>query len=195
MDCISAEIGLLENGTRTWFSSYYGIDRFFRPSLPSSNGSSRSIELTPQPTSQPGCSANQENDELLTNLDTIAAAGGSTAPFMIDTGDTAATQLALDAAIQSIRSRSISCEVAIPEHPLGGQFDKDKINVSVTENGNATPLGYDAGCETDSGWHYDDETSPKVIELCDSSCSSIQASPGAQLNVDFLCMPRPDTVK
>lgn len=148
-----------------------------------------------QPTSQPGCSANQENDDLLANLDTIAQAGGSTAPFMIDTGDTAATQLALDAAIQSIRSRSISCEVAIPAHPMGGQFDKDKIDVSVTEEGIATPLGYDAGCETASGWRYDDETSPTIIELCDSSCSTIQASPGAQLNVNFLCVPRPDTVK
>lgn len=148
-----------------------------------------------QPTGQPDCSASAENDELLANLDTLAQAGGTDAPFMIDTGNTAATQLALDAAIQSIRSRAVSCEVAIPPHPKGGQFEKDKVDVSVSEGGTATPLGYDAECETASGWRYDNAAAPTMIELCDSSCGMIQTSPGAELNVNFLCEPRPDTIK
>lgn len=148
-----------------------------------------------QPTSKSGCDASAENDELVDNMNAIALAGGTEAPFMIDTGDVAATETSFAAAIQDIRARSVSCEIAIPEHPSGGAFDKDKTDVSVTQDDAVTALPYDPACAASDGWHYDDEQEPAFIELCPGACDSVQHSADAELNVDFLCVDRPDVVK
>ena len=148
-----------------------------------------------QPTEKPGCDRNEENLGLVDNLNAIAIAGGTTAPFMIDTGDPAATQVALASAIDSIRGHSVSCELSIPSHPEGGQFDKDKTDVSMTVSGSAIVLPYDPDCSDGSGWRYDNPESPSQIELCGDACVSLQENSVARLHVDFLCEPRPDVIR
>lgn len=153
-----------------------------------------------QPTSKDGCDANAENEELIDNMAAIATAGGTEAPFMIDTGDVAATKTAFDQAIEDIRSRSVSCTVPIPENPQGGGFDKDRTDVSLEggspeQGGDAERLSYDPDCADEGGWRYDDAASPSFIELCPETCQVVQVAAVAQLSVDFLCEDRPDVVK
>lgn len=132
----------------------------------------------------------------LSPLNQVAAAGGTESAFLIVTGDPEATRDAFKNAIDAIRAEAISCELGIPEHPTPGQsFDKDKINVSVTVGGDKTDFAYDPDCEDENSWHYDDEDDPSFIELCPSTCAEVQATPGADLNVDFLCQVRPDVVR
>lgn len=133
--------------------------------------------------------------DTLGALNGVAAAGGTTEAFLIDTGDPEATKANFRAAIDVIRTEAISCELGIPPHPRGGTFDADKIDVSYTLDGETNRFDYDPGCEVEGAWHYDDEEDPTMIELCLETCEFIQSSPGAELNVDFLCEDRPDVVK
>jgi hypothetical protein len=133
--------------------------------------------------------------DTLSALNGVAAAGGTTDAFLIDTGDPDATQAAFRAAIDVIRTEAISCELGIPPHPSGGSFDQDKIDVSYTLDDMVTRFDYDPDCEVEGAWHYDDPEGPSMIVLCAETCDFIQTSPGAELNVDFLCENRPVVVK
>lgn len=132
----------------------------------------------------------------LAGLHSVAAAGGTTEAFLIDTGDPDATRAAFLAAIDAIRTDAISCEIGIPAHPSGGSFDPDRIDVSYTpRDGDTARFDYDAECLAEGAWHYDDESNPTLIQLCDSTCDFVQSQPGIQLNVDFLCIDRPPLVR
>jgi hypothetical protein len=133
--------------------------------------------------------------DTLGALNEVAVAGGTTEAFLIDTGDPVATQANFRAAIDVIRTEAISCELGIPPHPRGGTFDADKIDVSYTLGDETNRFDYDPDCDVEGAWHYDDEDSPTQIVLCQATCEFIQSSPGAELNVDFLCENRPAVVK
>ncbi len=131
----------------------------------------------------------------LASLDQIAVAGDTTKAELIDTNNPETTKTALTNAINAIRENSISCDLDIPPHPQGGTFDKDKIDVRYLSGTKNTRLIYDPDCEEEAAWHYDDEDDPGSIVLCDATCLTVQSDPEAQLQVDFLCKPRPEIVK
>lgn len=121
------------------------------------------------------------------NLNQIAAAGGTTV-FFLDTGVPSATQQALTATINQIRTASIACDILIPAPPAGRAFDKKKVILTYT-SGTSVPviLAYDATCASPNSWHYDDPTTPTRVVLCPSTCSTVQADAKAVLNVGFAC--------
>lgn len=132
-----------------------------------------------------------EPEENLTALGQIATAGG-TELVLIDTDGTAeATADAFTAAINAIRDEAVSCSVEIPEHPEGGAFDPDKIDVTFGPEGSRETLGYDPACTGGLGWRYDDEENPTSIALCEATCGAVQAVTTGDLVVEFLCQPRP----
>jgi hypothetical protein len=125
--------------------------------------------------------------DVTSNLSQIASAGGTTV-FFLDTGSPIVTQRALASAIDQIRGASITCDIAIPNPPVGRTFDKKKVILTYT-SGTSSPLvlTYDAACTGTSGWHYDDLTKPTRVLLCPSICSTIQADAKAVLNMGFAC--------
>lgn len=125
--------------------------------------------------------------DVTSNLSQIATAGG-TAVFFLDTGTPSATQQALAKAINEIRGATITCDIKIPEPPVGRTFDKKKVILTYT-SGTATPLvlTYDAACAVPNSWHYDDPNLPTRVLLCPSICSTVQADTKAALNVGFAC--------
>lgn len=134
--------------------------------------------------------------DTLEALNELARVGGTEAAFLIDTGDPSATERAFRAAIEAIREGSLACTIAIPENPdPDTSFDPDKVDVTVTKDGTTMRLNYDPECAEPDSWHYDDEEAPQGIELCESTCSELQANPDAELRVDFLCEPRPDIIR
>jgi hypothetical protein len=129
-------------------------------------------------------------------LNAIALAGGTGSAFLIDTGDPSATAVAFQAAIAAIRAETVSCSLLIPPHPQPGRtFEGDKVDVSVTSAGVITTLAYDEACSQLGGWHFDDPATPTLIELCESTCTSVQAAPDSTIDVNFLCEPRIDVIK
>jgi hypothetical protein len=101
----------------------------------------------------------------VTNLDKIAAAGGTKVAYDI----TALQQIAVDA---------LACEWPIPPPPSNQPLDPDKVNLQYTPMPNAMPQilprAMDlAGCKGGSGWYYDSNTMPTEIILCPLSCATV----------------------
>ena len=75
-------------------------------------------------------------------------------------------------------------------------FERDRINVFVTEAGAASRIGKvadAASCDERGGWYYDDESAPTTVELCPATCDAVQPEPGIARGVDvqFGCQTIP----
>jgi hypothetical protein len=128
----------------------------------------------------------------LTNLNQIAAAGGTSTAFIIDTAgaDPGGQFLAAMQAIQG--SALLGCEYGVPTAPGGAAADLTKVNVQFTPlNGSPTTLKKvtdEASCNPQTGgWHYDNNAAPSKIQLCNSSCTAIQSFVGARVEVLLGC--------
>lgn len=124
----------------------------------------------------------------LSNLNGIAAAGGTTSAYLVDTGANA-TQQFLDA-MNAIRN-SAACTYQIPVPTDGSQVDYTTVNVVVTPpNGaaNTIPQVTDkTACPaTGDGWYYDNPATPTTINLCATSCGSVQTT-GTNVNITLGC--------
>jgi hypothetical protein len=129
----------------------------------------------------------EDAPDTVTNLEDIAAAGGTSPAFLIDTGNPQDTSTRFEAAIDAIRGAAVACDLTIPPPPTGQTFDKEKVAVSY-KSGAAPPkdIAYDADCIGD-GFHYDDPQAPKAIVLCGATCTTVQADPEASLEVALTC--------
>lgn len=121
------------------------------------------------------------------DLDAIAVAGGSEAAFIVQTGDPEQTAADFAAAIETIRSGTISCNLPIPEPPNGASLEPDELNVRF----NGELLGYDPECADPRGWRYDDPSMPTQIEICPAACEEAKEDPDRELVVEFGCQTQP----
>lgn len=125
----------------------------------------------------------------LSNLDAIAAAGGTTKAFIVDTSADVGQQF-LDA-MNAIRGKALSCAFTMFK-PAEGAVDFSKVNVQYTPGGGAaTPLvkvagEADCGAATDA-WYYDDDAAPKKIVVCPKACEVLEADAQGQINVLIGC--------
>ena len=125
--------------------------------------------------------------DTVTDLAAIAQAGGTMDAFIIDTGNPTVTVSRFRTVIDQIRDQALSCTIAIPAPPGGRVFDKNRVEVVYQSGVSATPLVYDPTCAAASSWHYDDPSNPTNIELCEATCTTVQADATARLNVNFAC--------
>jgi hypothetical protein len=123
-------------------------------------------------------------------LNELSRAGGTDSAFLIDTQDPEATKDAFLTAIESIRTRTSSCTLAVPPDPNGGTFKPDQIDVNVKLNGATEKLTYDETCSQTNGWRFADLDGSPVVELCASTCERVTTADDAELTVEFLCEPR-----
>ena len=120
----------------------------------------------------------------LSSLNGIAAAGGTTSAFVVDTNSNVNQQFL--AAMNAIRN-SASCTYQIPL-PSSGTVDYQQVNVVFTPNGgSATTIPYvpdKASCPASGdGWYYDDPANPTAIMLCTTTCGDVQASGTVQITL------------
>jgi hypothetical protein len=124
------------------------------------------------------------------NLDAIAAGGGTTKALIVTTGGNVAADF--QAALNAIRGSALPCDYSIPVS-MGGQQDFSKVNVQHTDAaGMQTVLAYKtnaAGCGTSAGWYYDVDPAtggtPTKITLCPATCNTVKSESGAA-KVDIL---------
>ena len=128
--------------------------------------------------------------DTVSNLNDIAVAGATQKAFIIQTGDPQQTAADFEAAVRAIRSASVSCEFQIPSPPPGQMFDPSRANVTYASGGAEQKLDYDGACASDRAWRYDDPSAPSRMVLCDTTCTAVQADPGATLRVEFGCTRR-----
>jgi hypothetical protein len=120
----------------------------------------------------------------LSALNGIAAAGGTTSAFLVDTSSNVNQQF-LDA-MNAIRN-SASCTYQIPL-PTSGTVDYTQVNVVFTPNGGQQitipNVANKMACPASGdGWYYDNPASPTAIILCETTCGSVQASGVVQITL------------
>lgn len=125
----------------------------------------------------------------LTSLNAIASAGGSGSATLISTGDNVDKQFI--AALDAIRTQSLSCDYAIPV-PQSGTLDLQAVNVSLVEGSSRETLLYvadssDCSAAADKGWHFDSATSPSKIVLCPETCDRVSSTVSGEVDVIFGC--------
>jgi len=122
-------------------------------------------------------------------LNQLAAAGGTTKAYMVDTGGNVAQQLA--DALGSIRSSSLTCDYKIPASSSGA-LDYGRVNVQVQIGSSGGPMKVSQvpnkdACGSGPGWYYDNPTKPTVIQLCPATCDPLLQTPGSRLDVLIGC--------
>ncbi len=123
----------------------------------------------------------------LTNLNDIAAAGGTTSAIIVDTASNAQIADDLTKALGLIASQALSCDYSIPAPPNGQTIDPNKVNVRhAPSSGAPATLTYNATCNG-PGWHYDNPSTPGKILLCPATCDVVMKDPGAKVEVFFGC--------
>lgn len=124
----------------------------------------------------------------LQSLDAIATGGGTTKAFVVTTGNPAQTATDFQTALNVIRGATLSCEFKLPTPPAGRTLDIASVNVVFTPQGGAgQTLTYNQSCSGGTGWHYDDPHAPAKIVLCGSTCNTVQAATGGQIDVVTGC--------
>jgi hypothetical protein len=125
----------------------------------------------------------------LGNLDGIAAAGGTTTAFHVDTNANVNQQF-LDA-LNKIRGASLTCSYLIPK-PSMGMLNYGDVNVEY-KPGMGMPqiipkVKGKAACPASGlGWYYDNDSAPTQIILCDATCAMITADAKAEVDVVLGC--------
>lgn len=94
-------------------------------------------------------------------------------------------------ALKVIQQQAIGCTLAIPT-PSGGVPDWSKVEVDYYPGGNppATTLPKVTGaaqCSGD-GWYYDNPASPTQVNLCPTTCTTVQADFAAKVELRLGCL-------
>lgn len=126
----------------------------------------------------------------LFNLNGIASAGGTGQAFLVDTSQNTNQQF-LDA-LNKIRGAALGCQYTLPM-PTEGMPDYGKVNVQYTPGSGGAPQVFDhypnkAACPPGGdGWYYDDNASPTLINLCDSTCDKVGADTKGKIDILLGC--------
>jgi len=126
----------------------------------------------------------------LSSLNGIAAAGGTTSAFIVDTGGNVNQQF-LDA-MNAIRHAALGCTYSIPL-PASGVPDFNSVNVVYTPGGGGSAqtfpyVGAASSCPaTGNGWYYDNSNAPSQIILCTPTCGMVEADTMGEVDVSLGC--------
>lgn len=122
----------------------------------------------------------------VSNLNQIAAAGGTTSAYITDSGDASSFL----AAMQSIRNKAVGCEYRLPL-PSTGNLDPAATSVSYRYGtGAATSLDRfdsEAACGTAPGYYYDNSSAPTKLTLCPTTCATVSADINYKVDLGFQC--------
>jgi hypothetical protein len=139
----------------------------------------------------------EEQMEAQLNLDTIAAAGGTTSAFVIDTGGQVTEEFT--EAMNQVRMNAKSCEFELV--PSGDPIVWTDVWVRITSDmGDGVWVARVDGaaqCSAGSpGFYYDTPVGqgqiPNRIILCPSACALINDDPGQVIEVFSTCDDPPD---
>ncbi len=127
------------------------------------------------------------------NLNAIAAQGGTTKAFLVDTTQDVSKQFLT--ALDTIRGARLACEFQIPSSAIDQTLDFGHVNVQLTSQGRADVVYYvgsASACDAATGgWYYDvapTAGTPTKIIACPASCSAFQAAEvGASVGIAVGC--------
>ena len=128
-----------------------------------------------------------------TNLDTIAAAGGTGSAYLIQTSDVVSEKFL--EAFTKVREAAAHCTYAVTS-PDGGTLDLASATVTVTRPGEASfrifARGSVAACDPSQGGFYPDPSGESAqgttkVVLCPATCDAVTTVPGTVVDVSLPC--------
>lgn len=126
--------------------------------------------------------------DSLTNLNAIAAGGGTSQAVLVSTANPSAISADFVNALGGIRKQALSCEYPMGQPPNGEMLDINKVNVQFTPAGGmVTTIDYSADCSKGTGWHFDNPANPTKILMCPTSCNTLLASADGKIDIVFGC--------
>jgi hypothetical protein len=127
----------------------------------------------------------------LSGFSTIAAAGGTDRPLLVDPqGDFSAE---LSEALGAAATERVACDLAVPAPPEGQALDYDSVNVVLDgEEARVTfpRVAGPADCSVAGGWYYDIDPevgAPTRINVCKATCDRLTSRSNAALSVELGC--------
>ncbi|HEY1817118.1 MAG TPA: VWA domain-containing protein [Kofleriaceae bacterium] len=126
----------------------------------------------------------------LTNLNDLAAGGGTGSAFIVNAGGSAQQQFLN--ALNAIRGTAIGCTYQIPV-PSMGMINYNQVNIIYTPGGGGSPVtipqvaSMSACPSTGNAWYYDNPTAPTEIILCSATCGTIEADSTGSLGIALGC--------
>lgn len=135
-----------------------------------------------------GVFTQDEEQDAKTNLNQIAAKGGSNQAFVINTTQNVSQQFLQ--ALDAIRGSALPCDFTLPV-PKQGSPDYSKVNVQYTSgSGSPTTIYFvpnAAACDPSTGgWYYDVDPSkgtPTKVMMCPQTCSGYKADTKAKIEI------------
>ena len=130
-------------------------------------------------------------------IDRIAAAGQTGNGIFI--GASSSAELDLLQALNDIRSRTMSCEFALPVPNPSDSIDTDRVKVTLSsESSNEVELDRVESateCENTSlAWYYDSAQAPSRIHLCAGACKVAVDDGSSRISVEMQCLEtQPET--
>lgn len=126
---------------------------------------------------------------LRTSLNGFAAAGGSGSANIVEMSNPSLSATAIVDALNNIRTKAASCDLAMPTSNGQGTVDPRKVNLLYTPGtGSARSLVASADCSDPSGWRYDNPNAPTKIQLCPDICADLKADRLARVDVVLGCL-------
>jgi hypothetical protein len=120
-------------------------------------------------------------------MKSVSEAAG-TAFIQVDPTDATTTRTAILTQLKAIQPKAITCKVAIPSTKEG--FDSGEVNVNFVHGGGSVEeLSRSDDC-VKPGWRYDNAATPKFIELCPTTCDTIQKDLEGKLKILLGCPTR-----
>jgi hypothetical protein len=92
--------------------------------------------------------------------------------------------------VTTIEETPLECEWEIPEAAPERPFDKELVNIELSSPSGADVMLGRVADEDDCaerGWHYDDFDAPTRIIACDETCTLIQGTPQAKIDILLGC--------
>ena len=124
-------------------------------------------------------------DSNPTQIEQIAASGGGTAFYM---DDGALLQSTLLTAMRSIRGDVLPCDISIPLQGVTNHGDVDVIWTNSSSVATTlTPVASSADCATTPNAWYFDPLDPSIAKLCPTTCATIQAEEGSNVQASVPC--------
>jgi hypothetical protein len=126
------------------------------------------------------------------NLMSLATAGGTGSPVIIDVNSNTVTQQLQDA-LAKARTKAIACSYSIPPSTGGRTVDFGKVNVQYTNGSGMTVIPNTTGsaaCDK-GGWYYDSDPAvkaPTQIIACPSTCAQFNADTTGHVDIVLGCM-------
>jgi hypothetical protein len=118
----------------------------------------------------------------------VASQGGTGSAFII-TGGNIGQQFTTQ--LQAIQSKTLGCEYVMPT-TTQGTIDPNKVQVEFTSGGgNPQTIGRvanAAACGPNGGWYYDNPANPKLIKLCPTTCTAVQADSKGKVEINLGCL-------